>query len=78
MLFLVHNYTSQYQNILDSIQHVMKIPNKRENHSSDINFKYFMKIYNKYTAEQYSFLVKDTTLPLGNLVRFKQSLLEMM
>ena len=40
----------------------MKIPNKRElqqialNHSSDIGFKNFMKIYNKYTAEPYSFL----------------------
>ena len=38
-----------------------KIPNKRElqqialNHSSDIDFKGFMKIYNKCTAEKYSF-----------------------
>ena len=40
---------------------IMKIPNKRElqqialNHSSDIDFKDFMKIYRKYTAEPYSF-----------------------
>ena len=46
---------------------IMKIPNKRElqqialNHSSDIDFKDFMKIYKKYTAEAYSFLVNDTT-----------------
>ena len=39
----------------------MKIPNKRElqqialNHSSDIDFKDFMKIYKKSTAEPYSF-----------------------
>ena len=39
----------------------MKIPNKRElqqivlNHSSDIDFKDFMKIFKKYTAEPYSF-----------------------
>ena len=48
----------------------MKIPNKRElqqislNHSSDIDFKDFIKIYKKYTAEPYSFLVNDATLLL--------------
>ena len=37
----------------------MKIPNKREiqqiasNHSSDINFKDFMKFYEDYTKESY-------------------------
>ena len=47
----------------------MKIPNKREfkqialNHSSDIDSKDFMKIYKKCTAEPYSFLVNDATLP---------------
>ena len=46
----------------------MKIPNKRElqqiafNHSSDIDFKDFMKIYKKYTTVKYSFLVNDKTL----------------
>ena len=50
----------------------MKITNKRElqqiaiNYSSDIDSKYFMKIYKKYTAEPYSFLVNDTTLPSDN------------
>ena len=48
---------------------IMKIPNKTElqqialNHSSDIDFKDFMNIYNKCTKEPYSFLVNDTTLP---------------
>ena len=47
---------------------VMKIPNKRDlqqialNQSSDIDFKYFMKIYRKCTTERHCFLVKDTTL----------------
>ena len=47
----------------------MKIPNKRElqqialNHSSDIDFKDFKKIYKKCTTEPYSFLVNDMTLP---------------
>ena len=46
----------------------MKISNKRElqqivlNHSSDIDFKDFVKIYKKCTGDPYSFLVNDTTL----------------
>ena len=51
----------------------MKIRNKRElqqialNHSSDIDFKDFMKISKKYTKEPYSFLVNDTTLKSDDL-----------
>ena len=60
---------------------IMKIPNKRElqqialNHSSDIDFKDFMKIYKKCTAEPYSFLVNDTTLPSDDPLRFRKNLL---
>ena len=56
---------------------IMKIPNKRElqqialNHSSDIDFKDFMKIYKKCT-----FLVNDTTLPSDDLLRFRNNLLK--
>ena len=59
----------------------MKIPNKKElqqimlNHSSDTDFKDFMKIYKKYTKELYSFLVNDTTLPLDDPLRFRMNLL---
>ena len=51
---------------------IMKIPNKRElqeialNHLSEINFKDFIKIYKKCTAEPYSFLVNDTMLASDN------------
>ena len=58
----------------------MKIPNNREqiatNHSSDIDFKDFIKIYKKCTARPYSFLANDTTLPSDNPLRFKGNLLE--
>ena len=60
---------------------IMKIPNKREtqqialNHSSNIDFKDFMKIYKKYTKEPSSFLVNDTTLPLDDPLRFRKNLL---
>ena len=46
------------------------------NHSSDIGFKYFIKIYKKCTAEPYSFLVNDTTLPSDDPLRFRKNLLE--
>ena len=61
---------------------ITKIPNKRElqrtalNHSSDIDFKDFMKIFRKYTAELYSFLVNDTTVPSDDPLRFRKNLLE--
>ena len=58
----------------------MKIQNKRElrqiglNHSSDISSTDFIKIYKKYTAEPYSFLVNDATLPSDNPLRFRKNL----
>ena len=60
----------------------MKIPNKRElqqidlNHSSDIDFKDFMKIRKKCTTESYSFLVNDTTLPSDDPLRFRKNILK--
>ena len=60
----------------------MKVPNKRElqqialNHLSDIDFKDFIKIYKKYTAEPYSFLVNDTSLPSDSPLRFRKNLLK--
>ena len=61
---------------------IMKIPNKTElqqivlNHSSYIDFKEFIKIYKKCTAELCSFLVNDTTLPSDNPLRFSKNLLK--
>ena len=46
------------------------------NHSSDIDFKGFMKIYKKCTAEPYSFLVIDITLPSDNSLKFRKNLLK--
>ena len=51
---------------------VMKIPNKRElqqiasNHSSDVEFKDFMKLYKDYSKELFSFVLNDTNLPSDN------------
>ena len=57
---------------------IMKIPNKKElqqialNHSSDINSKDFIKIYKKYPAEPYSFLV-NVTPASDNPLRFRKN-----
>ena len=59
---------------------IMKILNKRElqqialNHSSDIHFKDFMKIYKKCTKGPYSFLANDTTLQSSDPLRFRHNL----
>ena len=61
---------------------ITRIPNKRElqqialNHSSDIDFKDFIKIYKKCTAEPYSFLVNGTTLPSDDPLRLRKNLLD--
>ena len=61
---------------------ITRILNKRElqqialNHSSDIDFKDFIKIYKKYTAEPYSFLVNDNALSSDDPLRFRKNLLE--
>ena len=58
----------------------MKINNKKElqnittNHSADIDYKDFMKIYRECKRESYSFLTIDTTLPSSNPLRFRKNL----
>ena len=59
----------------------MNIHNKRElqnitaNHSADIDYKDFMKIYRKCTSEPYYFLTIDITLSADNPLRFTKNLL---
>ena len=58
---------------------IMKIFNKRDlqniasNHSPDIDYKGFVKIYTKCASEPYSFLTINTTLPLHNPLRFRKN-----
>ena len=57
----------------------MKINPRKElqniaiNHSADIDYKDFMKIYRECTKEPYSFLTRDTTLPASDPLRFTKS-----
>ena len=78
IVFITQSYFKVPKDVrLNSTQFfIMKIPNKRElqqitsNHSSDIDFKDFMKIYKNCTTEPYSFLVNDRTLPSDDPLRF--------
>ena len=60
---------------------IMKIQNKKElrniatNHSANIDYKDFMRIYRKCIREPYSFLAIDTTLPVDNSLRFRKNLI---
>ena len=61
---------------------IMKINHKRElqniaiNHSADIDYKDFIKIYRECTKEPDSFLTIDTTLPSTNTSRFITNLFD--
>ena len=71
IVFITQSYfkVPKYVRINSTHFFITRIPNKRElqqialNHSSDIDFKVFIKTYKKCTAEPYSFSVNDTTLP---------------
>ena len=81
IFFIRQSYFKTPKNVrLNSTQFfIMRITNKGElqqiatKHSSDIDFKDFIKIYKKCTTRPYSFLVNDTTLPSDNPLRFRKN-----
>ena len=83
-VFITQSYCKVPKDVRLNSTHffIMKIPNKRElqpialNHSSDIDSKDFIKIYKNCTAEQYSFLVNDTTLRSDDPLRFRKNLMK--
>ena len=60
----------------------MKINNRKElqsiaiNHSADIDYKDFMKIYRECTKEPFKFLTIDTTLPASDPLIFRKNLFD--
>ena len=60
---------------------IMKTNNKKElqniaiNHSADIDYKDFVKIYWEFTKKLYSFLTINTMLPASDPLRFRKELL---
>ena len=78
--FITQSYFSVPKEVRLNSTHylIMKIHNRRElqqiaiDHSADIDYKGFLKIYRNCTNEPSSFLTIDTTLPADNPVRFRK------
>ena len=81
-LFLYGNPISKVPKTirLNGTHFIMKILNKKElqqitsNHSSNTEFKDFMKPYKDYTKEAFLFLVHNTTLPSEIPLRFRKNI----
>ena len=82
LVFITQSYFSVPKVVILNSTHylTMKINNRRElqniaiTHSTDIDYKDFMKIYRECTKEPFSFLTIDTTLPASDLLRFRKKL----
>ena len=82
-MFIIQSYFSVPKDVRLNSTHslIIKINNRKElqniaiNHSADIDYKDFLKIYRKCRKEPYSFLTIDTTLPASNSLRFRKNLL---
>ena len=82
LVFITQSYFKVPKEVRLNATHffIMKVPNKRElqqiamSHSSDKDFKDFIKIYKKCTDKPYSFLVDDTTLASDDPLRFRKNL----
>ena len=79
-MFITQSYCKVSKDVRLNTSHffIMKIPNRRElrqialNHSSDIDYKDFIKAYKKCTDKTYSFFINDTTLASDNPLRFRK------
>ena len=84
LVFITQSYFSVPKDVRLNSTHylIMKINNRRElqniaiNHSADIDFQDFMKIYRKCRKEQHNFVTIDTTLPASDPLRFRKIFFE--
>ena len=78
--FIIQSYFSVPKEVRLNSTHylILEIHNKRDlqniviNHSVDVDYKDFMRIYRKCISEPYSFLTIDITLPPSNLLIFRK------
>ena len=83
LVFVIQSYFSAPKDMRLNSTHylIMSINSGKEsqnikiNHSADIDFNDFMRIYRECTREPYFFLTIDTTLSAGNPLRFRKNLL---
>ena len=79
LCFLTQFYFSVPKDVRLNCAHdvMFKFNNKRElqniaiNHSADIDYKDFVKIYRNCMKEPYNFLTIDTTLPINDRLKTK-------
>ena len=84
LVFITQSYFSLPKDVrLNSIHYlIMKINNKTElqntaiNHSADIDYNNFMKIYRDSTKQSYNFLTIDTMLSASDPLRFRKNLFD--
>ena len=84
LVFITQSYFSERKDVRLNSTHyfILKVNNKRElqniamNHSADIHYKDFIKIYRKCIKEPYNFLTIDTTLLSTNRLRFRKNLFD--
>ena len=80
LVFITQSYFSVPKDVRLNTTHyfIMKINNKRElqniaiNHSADIDYQDFIKIYRECTKEPYNFLTINTTFPASDPLRFRK------
>ena len=79
LVFITQSYFSVLKDVRLNSTHysIMKINNKRElqnsaiNHSANMDYKNFIKIYREFTKETYNFLTIDTS---SNPLRFRKKI----
>ena len=84
LVFITQSYFSVPKDVRLNLIHylIVKINNRKElqniaiNHSADIDYKDFMKIYRECIKEPYNILTIDTSLPASNLLRFRKNLFD--
>ena len=80
LVFILSYFSIPKEARLNSTHYlIMKINNRKDlqqiaiDHSADIDFKGFLKIYRNCTKEPYSFLTIDTTLSVNDPVKFRKN-----
>ena len=84
LVFITQSYLSVPKDVRLNPTHylIMKINNKREwqnvaiNHSADIDYDDFIKIYGECKKEPYNFLTIYTAVPASDPLRFRKNLFD--
>ena len=83
LVFITQSYFTVPKDVRLNSTHylIMKLNHRKElqniaiNHSADIDYKDFLKIYRECTRKPSTFLTIDTTLPASNRLRFRKNLI---